>query len=467
MSYVFYDTETSGTETSFDQILQFAAIRTDHDFNELDRFEVRCRLLDRVVVAPGAFRVTGVSVAQLTDKALPSHFEMICSIREKLTSWSPAVFVGYNSIKFDEHLVRSALWKSLHRPYLTNSAGNARADAMRIVQAVAAMRQEILQVPIGLKGKPSFKLEDVAPANGFDHSNAHDALADVEATIHLCRVVAERAPDLWSSSMRFTQKAAVLDFVSEEKVFGLIEYYFGREYVFALTNIGRSTTNGSELYAFDVTVDPSELSSLSDGELAVRMTKSPKPVRRVKANEAPFLLSFDDVPGIFENVKVSREEMERRADSVSLGSPLAKRICSALEASKEAKEPSTYVEGTIYDGFASDSDMALCDLFHSSAWEERIALVSRFEDARLRELGRRLVFDERPDLMSPEDREAERRMIADRLLSLEADLPWCTLPRAITECRELLAKASGTEADRLREYLAHCEARHASLQAMV
>lgn len=44
MPYVFYDTETTGTKTAFDQILQFAAIRTDDDLCELDRFNIRCRL---------------------------------------------------------------------------------------------------------------------------------------------------------------------------------------------------------------------------------------------------------------------------------------------------------------------------------------------------------------------------------------------------------------------------------------
>ncbi len=34
MPYVFYDTETTGTEKAFDQILQFAAIKTDDDLNE-------------------------------------------------------------------------------------------------------------------------------------------------------------------------------------------------------------------------------------------------------------------------------------------------------------------------------------------------------------------------------------------------------------------------------------------------
>lgn len=53
MAYIFYDTETTGTRTSFDQILQFAAIKTDDEFNVLDTFDVRCRLLPYIVPSPG------------------------------------------------------------------------------------------------------------------------------------------------------------------------------------------------------------------------------------------------------------------------------------------------------------------------------------------------------------------------------------------------------------------------------
>ena len=133
MSLIFYDTETTGTETFFDQILQFAAIRTDADLKEIDRFEIRCRLLPHVVPAPGAMRVTGVNVSQLTDPSLPSHYEMVRAIRAKLLSWSPALFIGWNSIECDENLVRQALYKTLHNPYLTNRDGNSRSDVMRIV----------------------------------------------------------------------------------------------------------------------------------------------------------------------------------------------------------------------------------------------------------------------------------------------------------------------------------------------
>ncbi len=114
MAFIFYDTETTGLETAFDQILQFAAIKTDNDLNELDRFDIRCRLMPHMVPSPGALRVTGVTPAMLTNPNLPSHYEATCQIRAKLIEWSPAVFIGNNSIAFDEELLRQALFQTLH-----------------------------------------------------------------------------------------------------------------------------------------------------------------------------------------------------------------------------------------------------------------------------------------------------------------------------------------------------------------
>lgn len=54
MNLVFYDTENTGTDTTFVQILQFAAILTDADLNERGRFEGRCRLLPHVIPAPAS-----------------------------------------------------------------------------------------------------------------------------------------------------------------------------------------------------------------------------------------------------------------------------------------------------------------------------------------------------------------------------------------------------------------------------
>jgi exodeoxyribonuclease-1 len=131
MGFVFYDTETTGISTDFDQILQFAAIHTDVDLNELDRLEIRCRLQPHVLPHPGALRVTGMTIEQVTDNALPCHYDMIRTVRAKLLSWSPAIFVGYNSLSFDEKLLRQALFQTLHSPYLTNTNGNCRATRWR------------------------------------------------------------------------------------------------------------------------------------------------------------------------------------------------------------------------------------------------------------------------------------------------------------------------------------------------
>ena len=127
MTYIFYDTETTGKVTAFDQILQFAAIKTDAELNVLDTFDVRCRLLPYIVPSPGALLVTGATVADITTCPL-SHFEMMRQVHAKMHRWSEggAVFVGWNSMKFDETLLRQAYYHPCCRsikPTPTEMAG--------------------------------------------------------------------------------------------------------------------------------------------------------------------------------------------------------------------------------------------------------------------------------------------------------------------------------------------------------
>ena len=467
LSFVFYDTETTGIDTSFDQILQFAAIRTDENLRELERFEIRCRMQDRVLASPGALKVTGVTVAQLTDSTLPSHYEMIRSIYAKLDAWSPAIFIGYNSIKFDENLLRSALWKTLHRPYLTNTDGNGRADALGMVQAMAAIRPGVLNIPADAKGKSFFKLDAVAPLNGFDHRKAHDALADVEATIHLCKIIAEKSPALWSRFVAFAQKAEVVDFLTRERAFGLIEYYFGKASSAIVATIGRSSGSTADYYALDLSVDPAELRSLTDDALRTRLAKSPKPVRRVKANAAPLITSLDDAPEGARGRDLGIPELMRRAEEVGRDAALRKRIIAAVEAAQEPFEKSPYLEKQIYDGFASDADMKLADAFHGASWESRLDVARRIKDDRLQRLAMRVIFDERPDLLSRDECSQQQRQIAERLLSTEPDLPWATIAAAKEECRDLLESATLFDSALLSDYLAYLEERERQLSAML
>ena len=223
MPFVFYDTETTGTSRHYDQILQFAAVYTDDDLNEIDRFELRCRLLPHVIPTAGTILVTGVSLHRLLDPALPSHHDFICRCHAKLTEWSPATFIGYNSVRFDEQLLRQAFYQNLKPIYLTNTDGNARQDLLPLMRAANCVSPGTFSMPKNDNGKVSFKLDRVAPANGFIDHDAHDALGDVLATIHLARLLKDRAPDVWRRSLAFCNRSGVERFIDSNDCFYLID----------------------------------------------------------------------------------------------------------------------------------------------------------------------------------------------------------------------------------------------------
>lgn len=452
MAFVFYDTETTGTDTKFDQILQFGAIRTDTELRELERFEIRCRLLPHVVPSPGAMRVTGITAAQLIDPALPSHYEMMRRIQAKLVEWSPATFIGYNSLTFDEHLLRQALYKTLHPPYLTNRPGNGRCDAMRVVQASSLFAATALILPSDSRGKTTFRLDQVAPTNGFNHVAAHDAMGDVEATIHLCRLLMERAPEVWSSAMRFSLKAATMDFVVNESVFCLSDFYFGKPYSWLVTPIGHNAENPAEIHVFDLATDPSTLADLSEQQLIARLRRSPKPVRRLKANGGPMIVATEDAPSIAAARTLSSEEIERRAGHLAADENLRQRLLIAFEATKEVRELSPHVEARIYESFTSDTDHAHMVRFHDTPWEGRQAILAQLVDVRMRELGDRLIHTERPDVLADDARSSHDRLIAQRVLAADGDVPWLTVHKAIEEVEDLLRQSSGADQTLLREH---------------
>jgi exodeoxyribonuclease I len=452
MSLVFYDTETTGTETFFDQILQFAAVRTDAEFNVLDRFESRCRLLPHVVPAPGAMRVTQLKASQLTDPSYPSHYEMVRAIRAKFVSWSPATFIGYNSLEFDEDLLRQAFYKTLHPPYLTNSNGNSRSDVMRMVQASSLFAPNALAMALDDEGKQIFKLERVAPANGFTHEHAHDAMADVEATIHLCRLLSDRAPDVWSSFMRFSSKAAVVDFITEEQIFCLSDFYSGRPFSCLATVIGQNAKYTPEWFIYDLSVNPESLQSLSDTNLKARLNRSPKPLRRLRSNAVPMLFPADSAPDVCKGKEIAMDELARRANLLRSDGALCAQLISAFESLKKEYPASPHIEKQIYDGFFEDADEQRMAAFHQTPWPNRFGIIETFDDPRLKTIARQLIYIERPDLLHADIHQEHQVAAAKRLLGHGEDVAWLTLPEALEEIESMLTASSGAELELLRQH---------------
>src|SRR5207244_927112 len=144
VSFVVYDVETTGLRKGFDQIFHFGAIKTDANLEEVGRFEIQSRLLPHIIPAPSALHLTGVCIDDLVSFQRPSHYEMVCQIHRALSGWCPSVFLGFNSIRFDEEFLRQAFYQCLHGPFLTNTNGSARADVLKLVRAVAALHPEVL-----------------------------------------------------------------------------------------------------------------------------------------------------------------------------------------------------------------------------------------------------------------------------------------------------------------------------------
>lgn len=222
MNYVFYDFETSGINVNFDQPLQIAAVLLDEEFNEIDVIDERCKLKDGVIANPKALLVNRVKIDILRDAQ--SFYDMMDIVQDKFSKWSPATFIGYNSIWFDEEVLRNSLFQSLHDPYITNTNNNSRADLFKIVLGLAPLGLDILNLPIkGEKGRISFKLEDIAKANDIQSTikdyTAHDALSDVRATIGVAKIIKEQASDYWNECMKTIKPKDMEDYLSTSKYF--------------------------------------------------------------------------------------------------------------------------------------------------------------------------------------------------------------------------------------------------------
>ncbi len=75
MAFAFYDLETTGISPAVDQPLHFAAILTDGEFREIERVNLRCRIVPHIIPSPWALAITGVRPTQLMDPDLPTLFE--------------------------------------------------------------------------------------------------------------------------------------------------------------------------------------------------------------------------------------------------------------------------------------------------------------------------------------------------------------------------------------------------------
>jgi exodeoxyribonuclease-1 len=458
MTFIFYDTETTGIDTTFDQVLQFAAIKADDDLNILDTFSIRGRLLPHIVPSPGALLVTGVTIGDITTCPL-SHYEMTSQIHCKMLEWSRggAMFMGWNSMRFDEPLLRQTYYQSLYPVYQTNTNGNGRADAMRIAQAVSAAAPNTFKVPSQEQGKPSFKLGLVAAANGIVLDGAHEALADTAATLAVAKLIKQRVPAIWDTLIANGRKANVVQLFKKQPALLSAESYFGRSYSYAVAPITYNPVNDSEWGFFDLQFDPTLY--LSADETKLRVAIEAKAIRRMPINAQPGLLPIDLAPETVQGGRLPIETYLSRAKAVREDAGFRERVARVLAAVHEEKygdePPSPYIEARIHEGFPTSDDTKRMDAFHRAGWSEREKIAKTIEDERYRKLGARVIAAGQPSALTDARRHKWAIWRHERLFET-VDVPWLTVPKALEQIVSLEPTATPvqkTQLADLRTYL--------------
>lgn len=464
MNFAFFDLETTGTSPAFDHPLQFAAILTDGDFREIERVNLRCRLAPHVIPSPQALVVTGVRPHQLVDPELPNLFEFAQELTALVSRWSPAIWTGFNSIRFDEEMLRQMFYQNLQPEiFATQFNGNTRFDIMTAVFAVFQRYPDLLHWPVDETGPVRFKLDRLAPENGFEGHNAHDALGDVEATIHIARLIAERAPDLWTQLLANREKGHVQAQLDRFEPLDLVGRFGGGPPKAIMGCLcGYAAKNANQAYFFDLdSVDPQELTAASDADLIAAMEGEPRPLRSISINKVPMLL-----PPVMVT-----DKQRRRARVLAEAPELRQRLIAAMAARYPADPDIApqHVEQQIFNGFYSWNDKARLKEFQGANWPRRQEIVATFEDARLRQLGARLVAFHAPKLLSDSDR---RRYIAWRRerwnAPADVEVEWMTLEKARRALLEMPAAAKQDQSmlEEIEVFIAALSASIANMEAV-
>ena len=448
-TFIFYDLETSGLNKNFDQIFQFAAVLTDKDLNVIDEFELRSRRMPHIIPNPGALLVTGIK-PETIDQAQYSYYEFSTKIRNKFLEWSPATISGYNTLSFDEHFLRSLFYQNLYPPYLTQTNGNSRLDILPLVRAAEHLYPGLINYPINSKGKTSKRLEDVAPLNGFTVHQAHDAMGDVMATIHLAKILKGSASLLWNRALSATSRPSFNNVLKKGEIIILHDHNNGWPVTLPVFEIGKVDGGRNTLF-FDLRYDPR---SLDSANLQSCFSGRSRPFRVCKDAEVPLTFTLEDWATLKPD-EIFDLELALEYSNALQSHVIFEEVINAFNSSKKAFEVSEYVEAQMYEDFyAFDDEKWLMNEFHAADPELKITLTSRFQDKRFKAIAKRIVFDNYRGLMALDTLTKYDEHIKNRINN-EADVPWNTVPRALAECDFLLQAREDKfrEISNIREYL--------------
>ncbi len=425
----WHDYETFGSDPRRDRPAQFAGLRTDEELNEIgEPLVLYCKPPTDYLPHPEACLLTGIT-PQLAAERGVSEPRFIARIHAELAR-PGTCGVGYNTLRFDDEVTRHILYRNFYDPYAREwQNGNSRWDIIDLVRMTYALRPGGIHWPRNSEGKPSFRLEDLAAANGLLHESAHDALSDVRATIALARLVRRHQPRLydWLFRLRDKRKAAeLLDVVGHTPVVHTSRMYPAEQGCTTLVMpLLSEPRNSNSVLVYDLRHDPRPFLELGEEVLRERLFTSSGalaegevrlPVKSVKINRCPALAPRSTLDqAAAGRIAIDLDACNRHWELLRGERGFAQRVAAAYGGG--GYPPAEDVELALYDGFFEEADRYLMERVRHAAPQELTEELFPFRDARLPELLFRYRARNWPETLSADERRRWERFRRERLMS--------------------------------------------------
>lgn len=460
-SIFWYDFETTGISPRCDRPLQVAGIRTNEALEEVgEPLNIYCRLSDDILPHPAACLVTGITPRTLAEKGLPES-EFVARLHRELVQ-PGTCSAGYNTLRFDDEVLRYTLYRNFHDPYAREwQGGNSRWDLIDLVRTAYALRPEGLIWPEE-DGRVSLKLERLSSANGLEHLHAHDALSDVRATIALARLIRQRQPKLYDYLYKLRRKSAVIEQIQLLRPMVHISGRFSaaRHYLSIVLPLAWHPRNRNALIVCDLNAECSPLWEETGEDLRHRLytrredlgDKLPTPLKLVHVNKCPVLVPMNVLrESDIERLGLDLQCCESRAQELRDRLPeWSSKLADVYE--EQAFAGLVDPEQQLYEGFLGDRDRRLCDQVRTGDWYSADA--PSFDDARLPELHFRYRARNYPESLSAEERMRWDTFCLQRLTLPEFGAP-NTLQQFDAAVQALQSSASSKQLVLLQQWSAH------------
>lgn len=396
-TFLFHDYETFGKSPSLDRPAQFAAIRTDAEFNIIGEPEVFfCKPADDYLPQPEAVMITGITPQQALSQGM-NEADFAKRIHALFTVPKTCV-VGYNNVRFDDEVTRNIFYRNFYDPYAWSwQHDNSRWDLLDVMRACYALRPDGIVWPENDDGLPSFRLEHLTKANGIEHANAHDAMADVYATIAMAQLVRTRQPKLFDYLFSFRSKQKLISLIDVPQMKPLVHVsgMFGalRGNTSWVAPLAWHPDNRNAVIMVDLAGDVSPLLELDADALRERLY-TPKaqlnaaavPVKLVHLNKCPVLAQANTLrPEDAERLGIDRQHCLNNLKLLR-DNPQVREKVVAIYAEAEPFVPSDNVDAQLYNGFFSDADRAAMNIVLQTEPQNLPALDISFVDPRIEKL---------------------------------------------------------------------------------